>query len=152
MRTRTRIHPYVTRDLAGRLNAYSGAKGLTESAVVQSALEGHFDGDEKDNAVIIRRLDRLGRAVVRQQRDLEVLSEAFALFVRIWSAYVPDLSEADREAAKRSGARRFDEYLAHLSQRLASGSRLVKSVVTEDGHSEKSDADTAEKSADRLDR
>lgn len=107
MRTRTRIHPYVTPELARRLVTYSAAKGLTESAVVQAALEEYLDGDEKDSAVILRRLDRLGRAAVRQQRDLEVLSEAFALFVRLWSAYVPKLSDEDKEEAMRRGAKMY---------------------------------------------
>src|SRR5215831_13595648 len=129
MRTRTRIHPYVTPELARRLVGYSAAKGLTESAAVQAALEEYLDGDEKDSAVIIRRLDRLGRAAVRQQRDVEVLSEAFALFVRIWSAYVPELSDKERQAAKTSGAKFYEEYLEYLSQRLASDSRLMKSVL-----------------------
>jgi hypothetical protein len=113
------------------LVAYSAAKGLTESAAVQAALEEYLDGDEKDSAVIIRRLDRLGRAVVRQQRDVEVLSEAFALFVRLWSAYQPELSATEKEAATRKGAKFYQGYLQYLSEQLASDSRLVKLVANE---------------------
>jgi hypothetical protein len=133
MRTRTRIHPYVTPELARRLVGYSAAKGLTESAAVQAALEEYLDGKEKDSAVIIRRLDRLGRAAVRQQRDVEVLSEAFALFVQIWSAYRSELSDAEKEAATRRGAKFYREYLKYLSQQLASDSRFVKLVVNDQG-------------------
>lgn len=152
MRTRTRIHPYVTRELAARLDAYSAARGITESATVEAALEGHLDGGEKDHEVIIRRLDRLGRAVGRQQRDLEVLSEAFALFVRFWAAYLPDLSEVDMEAAKRRGVRYYEGFLGHLSERLASSSRLVKSVVPEGSRHAEAGSEGANNSAERAGR
>ena len=152
MRTRTRIHPYVTRDLAARLNAYSAARGITESATVEAALEGYLDGGEKDHEVIIRRLDRLGRAAGRQQRDLEVLSEAFALFVRFWAAYLPDLSEVDTEAAKRRGVKYYEGFLAHLSERLASSSRLVKSVVPEESRQAETGSGEAKNSAERAGR
>jgi hypothetical protein len=132
MRTRTRIHPYVTPDLARRLVAYSAAKGLTDSAVVQAALEEYLDGGEKDNVLIIRRLDRLGRAAIRLHRDVEVLSEAFAVFVRIWSAYAPKLSQVEWEEARRRGAKYYESYLEALSAQFASGSRLVNAVVKED--------------------
>jgi hypothetical protein len=148
MRTRTRIHPYVTPDLARRLVAYSAAKGFTDSAVVQAALEEYLDGGEKDNVVIIRRLDRLGRAAIRLHRDVEVLSEAFAVFVRIWSAYAPKLSQVEWDEARRRGAKYYESYLEALSAQLASGSRLVKAVVKEDaeptnvGHTAESHATT----------
>lgn len=81
MRTRRRIHPYVTPDLAQRLVAYCAAKGITESAAVEAAIEDHLAGGERDNDVILRRLDRIGRASARQQRDLDVLTESFAVFI-----------------------------------------------------------------------
>lgn len=148
MRTRTRIHPYVTRELASRLSAYSAARGITESATVEAALEGHLDGGEKDHEVIIRRLDRLGRAAGRQQRDLEVLSEAFALFVRFWSAYLPDLSAADTEKARSRGLRYYEGFLERLSERLASSSRLAKSVAPEEGRPAEAGPEGAKNSAE----
>ena len=43
MRTRTRIHPYVVPEIAHRLAAYCGAKGVTESATVEAAIEQYLD-------------------------------------------------------------------------------------------------------------
>ena len=118
MRTRARIHPYLATDVAGRLSAYCAAKGLTESAAVQSAIEQYLDAGEKDNALILRRLDRLGRASTRQQRDLEVLSEAY--------------STAEMDAARRAGAQRYDQFLEYVSDQLAAGHRLAAKVMKED--------------------
>ena len=63
MRTRLRMHPYVTRDLTHRVTAHCAAKGITVSAFVEAALEARLDGEAKDNEVIIRDLARLGRAL-----------------------------------------------------------------------------------------
>ena len=132
MRTRARIYPYLATDVACRLTAYSAAKGLTESAAVQAAIEQYLDAGEKDNALILRRLDRLGRAATRQQRDLEVLSEAFAVYVRYWCAYVPEYSPAEVDVARRAGAKRYEGFVEHVSSHLAAGQRLASRVVRED--------------------
>lgn len=52
------------------------ATNATETAVVEAALRLHLDGTS-DRTLLFRRLDRLGRAVERSHRDLELLSEAF---------------------------------------------------------------------------
>jgi hypothetical protein len=131
MRTRTRIHPYVAREMSRRLAEYSAAKGLTESAVVEAALDEYLDGGEKDGALILRRLDQLGRAAARQQRDLEVLSEAFAVYVRFWAAYLPTLSQSDLDAARREGSQRYERFVEVVSSQLASGSRFAPKVMNQ---------------------
>ena len=129
MRTRTRIHPYVLPEISKRLAAYCGAKGLTESAAVEAALSEYLDGGEKDNDLILRRLDRLARDSVRQRRDLEVLSEAFAMYVRYWFKYVPERSQAEDLAAQRLALKRFDEFVHWISLAMARDSRLVWDVL-----------------------
>ncbi len=132
MRSTKRIHPYVSPDIEQRLHAYCAAKGSTESAVVQAALQDYLDGDLKDNELIVRRLDRLGRAAVRQQRDVDVLSEAFATYVRMWSAYLPELSGPDLAAARSLGTRRYQQFADVVAQQFAGGARLVLDIVKED--------------------
>jgi hypothetical protein len=50
----------------------------------------------------MRRLDRLGRALERTQRDEELQTEAFAVFVKIWFAYIPTIPQDSRKAALAS--------------------------------------------------
>lgn len=132
MRERQRIQPYISRALSKRLRAYCGAKGATESAVVEAAVQDYLDGDAKDNALIMRRLDRLGRAAIRQERDVAVVSEAFATFVRLWFAHTPEIPEAERGFAVRGAQGRYQKFLDHVAGKFASGSRLVAEVVRED--------------------
>jgi hypothetical protein len=128
MRTRRRIHPYVRPELAERLVAYCAAKGITESSFVETALEGRLAGHERDNEVIIRRLDRLSRAVGRTQRDIEVLSEGFAVIVQTWFAVVPERTAEERSVGNRLSSSRFQQFLDIVADRLARGSRLAVAV------------------------
>lgn len=128
MRTRTRIHPYVVPGIADRLAAYCGAKGLTESAAVEAAIEQYLEAGEKDNALILRRLDSLGRASAQHQRDLEVLSEAFAVFVYRWLGGLPELTPAEREVMNRLSSNRYQIFLGALAQNLA---RPARSFLTD---------------------
>jgi len=140
MRTRKRIHPYVAPDLAKRLAAYCATRGVTESAAVESAIENHLSGVEKDNDVILRRLGRLGRASARHQRDLEVLSEAFAVFVRYWAAYLPERSRAEQDAAQHLAARRYEYFVDLVSAALARSSRFSSKVLKEESIQRPSDS------------
>jgi hypothetical protein len=129
MRTRKRIHPYVTHDLAHRLAAYCAAKGITESAFVQAAVEDRLDGEAKDNEVIIRDLSRLGRGSLGHQHDLAVLTESLGVFVRMWFAFQPEMPEADKDAADRLSGRRYRDYVRYVSKQLATGAGLAADVA-----------------------
>lgn len=136
MRTRTRLHPYVLPEIANRLAAYCGAKGLSESAAVEAALSEYLDGGEKDNDLILRRLDRLARDSARQRRDLEVLSEAFAMYVRHWFKYVPERSQAEELATQRLSVKRFDDFIEWTSLAMARDSRLASKVLKDEASPE----------------
>jgi hypothetical protein len=129
MRTRKRIHPYVTPELAHRLTTYCAAKEITESAAVQAAVEDHLDGEAKDNEVIIRRLDRLGRASLGHQRDLALMTESFGLFLRMWFAFVPQMAEGDKPAAESLSARRYRQFVDSVSTQLATGETFAADLT-----------------------
>jgi hypothetical protein len=132
MRTRTRIHPYVLPNISQRLAAYCGAKGLTESAAVEAAIEQYLDGSERDSALILRRLDRLARDSAEQRRTLEVLSEAFAMYVRFWFVYMPQWSEAEQTAGIRRAGPEFERFIGIVSDAMARGPRLAGRVLKDE--------------------
>jgi hypothetical protein len=90
-RKRTRIQPYLDDAVANRLTAYCAATGLTLSALVQESVCRRLN-DEDDTALLLRRLDRLGRAEERTNRDVAILTEAFGTWVEIWFAHTPLLT------------------------------------------------------------
>ena len=129
MRTRKRMHPYVTRDLEHRVVAHCAAKGITVSAFVEGALEARLDGEAKDNEVIKRDLARLGRGSMRHERELAVLTESLGAFVQMWFAFQPEMSEADKPAAERLSGRRYRDFVNYVSEQLATGSGLAADVA-----------------------
>ena len=64
---RVRLLPYVPAELAERVVSVCASSGVTESAVVEGALRQYLDGTS-DKALLLRRLDRLGRAVEQRPR------------------------------------------------------------------------------------
>jgi hypothetical protein len=129
MRTRKRMHPYVTRDLDRRVTSHCAAKGITVSAFVEAALEARLDGEAKDNEVILRDLARLGRGSMGLQRGLAVLTESFSVFAGMWFGLLPPIADADRPAAEHLAARRFEHFVSRVAHQLATGPGLVAEVA-----------------------
>lgn len=126
--SRQQIHPYLPLELHKRLRAYCAARGVTETSVVQAALKDYLD-DTNDKTLLMRRLDRMSRALDRVQRDQDITAEAIAVFVQVWLGYAPRLEGTEREAARRSGNARYQQFLEEVARRYAAGSRLVDDIV-----------------------
>jgi hypothetical protein len=70
------------------------------------------------------RLDRIERNQERGQRDSDFFVEAFAVFVQIWMAHTPRLTDADKPSAEQSALQRFREYAEHVVEKIAEGGTL----------------------------
>jgi hypothetical protein len=123
-----RIHPYVDRALVRRLAGHAAAKGDSESAVVESALRCHLDGEDTAVTQLLQRLDRLGRANERLHRDIELLSEAFAIWVQLWFAYGPSIDHDGKDFARRTAASRYAQFVEHLAHQYQSGQGLLRDL------------------------
>jgi hypothetical protein len=121
MRSKKRLHPYVSPDLAHRLESYCAAKGITASAFVQQAIEERLKGEPKDIDLLLRRLDRQDRALAVQQRGQSVLTESFGYFVRTWLALQPPMTDEDKQAAERLGAKRYGHFVECVARQVATG-------------------------------
>jgi hypothetical protein len=129
-RGRVRLLPYVPEELAERLANVCSASGVTESAFVEGALRQCLDGTS-DKALLLRRLDRLGRAVARDHRDLELLSEAFAVFVRMWFAHAPRVREEAKRDARELAETRYKQFVQHVAQEFSGGRRFLDDLPRE---------------------
>ena len=97
---------------------------------MRAALEQHIAGTG-DFALFLRRLDRIARAQERTLRDLELLSQALSMFVRLWLAHTPRLPRDARPAAQASAESRFKQFLDRVAERFASGKRFVDDLPQE---------------------
>ena len=75
---------------------------------------GHLGGTS-DQTLLLRRLNRLGRALERIHRDLELLSEAFGVFIRLWFAHTPAVHEDAKPSARRIAESRYKQFIEHVT-------------------------------------
>ena len=138
-RGRVRLVPYVPAELGERVVAACASSGVTESAVVEAALRQYLDGTS-DRTLLLRRLDRLGRAVERDHRDLELLTETFAVYMRLWFAHTPSIPEDGKHAARMTAESRYRQFVQHVAEQFSGGRRflddLPHEVVAEDAEME----------------
>jgi hypothetical protein len=129
-RGRVRLLPYVQAEVAERLDKFCAASNATESAVVGAAIRQYIDGTS-DAALLLRRLDRLGRALTRSQRDVELLSEAFAVFMRLWFAHMPSIPEEEKKAARSTAESRYRQFVEHVVEQFSGGRRFLDDLPRE---------------------
>jgi len=119
-----------------RLRLFASRRGATESSVVESALLQYLDGDVIDRALLLRRLDRLGGRVATLQRDFDLLSQAFGVFLQVWFAHTPRIPDDAKGAAEESALSRYAQFLDHVGTQIMSGQRFAREIAPD---SEKSD-------------
>lgn len=128
-----RLNIYFDPALGSELDALAARRKVSKSQIVEAALAAFLspDGADQREAAIVRRLDRLTRAVERLERDVSIGNEAMALFVKFWLTTTPPLPDEMREAAQVSGKERYDGFVDALARRLAKGKMLTKEVSEE---------------------
>jgi predicted transcriptional regulator len=127
---RARLVPRVAAELAERLSELCASTSVTETAVVETALRQHLDGTS-DRTLLFRRLDRLDRAMERTHRDVQLLSQAFAVFVQLWLAHAPKLSEDERNGARNTAESRYKEFVEHVGKQFSGGRRFLDDLPRE---------------------
>ena len=125
--TNPRIHPYLQPDVFARLQAAKVKPGQSESDIVNRALAAFFsyEHEDKRDAALIRRLDRLSRQIEGLERRQIIATEAFALFVRYFLTVIPPVAAADKKAAQAEGHARFETYLSSLQSVLEDGEPIL---------------------------
>lgn len=132
MKKRAKIQGYISPDLEKRLKQYCKAhNNCSESSVAEAAIQQFLD-DTNDTALLLRRLDRQGRALERLQRDLDIQMEAFAVFTQIWFSHMPQLADEQKAAARHQGENRYKQYLDHVSKQFSSGHRFLDDLVKDE--------------------
>ena len=123
---RIRHQLFLTKELSERLEALASKPGATKSAILVDALTAWLNRraaselEDKFGA----RLDRMTSAIGRIERDGHVLLETLALFVLIELTVNAPLPKGD-DAARAVGRARFEEFVARVGERLASGRRSL---------------------------
>jgi predicted transcriptional regulator len=125
-----RLSVYLDPALMAQLTELAKRKKQSMSLVAEAAITSLLTPDEDDRreAVIARRLDRIDRRLDRLERDLAVSVEAMALFIRYWLMITPSVPDDFQAVAQAKGRDRFALFLEALGQRLATGRRISNEV------------------------
>lgn len=130
---RTRLNVYLERTHAQQLREYSTVKGVSQSAIVAAALTTFLSPElqERREALLTRRLDRLAQLFERLERDQTIVVETLALFIRYELSVSPAIPEAQQEAVRAQGKARFDKFIEQLARHLQRGGSIVKDLQSE---------------------
>jgi hypothetical protein len=125
---RVRVCARLSVELRAKLAKYCAASGISERTVIEDALQKHLDS-KSDTELLLRRFDQLKREMARDHRDLELLSEAFGRYMRLWfTAHAPSAAEPAKGAAGEVPYRQFAQ---HLGAQFKQGHRFVNDLPVE---------------------
>jgi hypothetical protein len=128
---RVRVCARLSVELRAKLAKYCAASGISERTVIEDALQKHLDS-KSDTELLLRRFDQVKRDMARDHRDLELLSEAFGRYMRLWFvAHVPNTAEAGRAAARGAAETQYRQFAQHLGAQFKGGHRFVDDVPIE---------------------
>ena len=133
---RVRLCTRLSFDVRARLRKYSAASGISESTVVEDALSKYLQSTD-DTTLILRRFDRVDRELAHYRRDLELLSEAFGRYMRLWfAAHAPAAADTAKGAARGAAEGPYRQFAQHLGAQFNQGHRFIDDVPLEAGGDE----------------
>lgn len=123
----------IDAELARLVAERARQRRVTKTDVVEAALASLLspDHEEKIEAMLTRRLDRMARLLDRILWHVDLSNETMALFVRFWLTSTPPAPDAGSKAAQATGAKRYQSFVDSLSRRMEGGPRL-KEELSED--------------------
>ena len=122
---------YISRPLATKFDQIAQQRHGSKSAMLEEALRLSLEPQRVPGAeeVLVRRLDQLHKVVGTVNRDVAIVTETLALFVRYFLTITPPLPQSEQEPARLLGRERFQVFVAQVGRRLATEHRLVSEVL-----------------------
>lgn len=117
---------YIDREIGDALEALAKGRAGNKSRLVNDALRSwiRHRGVSEIDAAYRMRLNELSRELAGARRDIDVLIESLALFIRYQLTVNPPL--ADNDAAGRAqGRERFEAFIAQVGRQIATGRRTI---------------------------
>lgn len=126
-----RHHLYLDDELTVTLNALASKPGSSKSAIVADALRGYLarrGAKELDDLLKVR-LDRVTTQLGRVERDIQILLESLALFIRYEFTVTAPLPEAEQVAARAVAQDRYQAFIEQVGRRIAAGRTIGRDLA-----------------------
>ncbi|OPF92469.1 hypothetical protein I8G32_04265 [Rhodopseudomonas palustris] len=145
MPTKTRMNVYFEPALLKQVEVLALRRNVSKSAVIEAAVASFLSEDaaERLEAVLARRMDRLGRQIDIIDEDIAILGETVSLFIRFWLTITPPLPDSAQALARVKGLERFEGFVQALGRRLAKGDRFIKELSRDIPATRASEVDSA---------
>lgn len=116
-----------------QVDAEANERRVSRQLILESAIKERYSVvlQEERDALIARRLNRLDARQKVIERELEIIAESQALYMRMWLATSNDMPEGPREAVHNEGQKRYERFLASLSKRVSSGQSIFAELPRE---------------------
>ena len=126
MAERVRHQLFLPKPLSERLERLAAAPGACKSSILADAVDAWLTrkGESEIDERFGNRMDRMSVALGRVERDLHIIAETLALFIRYELAIHPPLAESD-QAGRTLGRRRFDAFVDQVGRAVARGGRSL---------------------------
>ena len=121
---------YLSLELARKFDATAKRNGA-KSALVEEALKLSLSPQQVpgiDDA-LARRLNDFSKTLKTLERDLAIVTETLALYVRYFLTITPPLPSDEQEPAHLLGKERFQVFVAQIGRQLGTDQRLVSEVL-----------------------
>lgn len=122
------IHPYISKELHQKVRLYCTLAGISGSKFAEAAFT-EFLSDAADSASILKKLDRYYNKMEVIDSNVQILSEAFGLFLQYWFAHTPSIQEEDKKIASHNGKQRYEAFIEYLHKNMISGRRFADEFV-----------------------
>jgi hypothetical protein len=139
---RVRIYTRLSHALRRRLNDYCAAAGRSERAVFEEAVAKYLAGQTGDATArtpIERLIEAMGHEAQQRERlhhDLEILSEAFGRFIRLWMVVHASTFQGTAEVVAKQRAESeglFRRFASAVSTHFGKGHRFAHDFAQAEG-------------------
>jgi len=120
---KVRTHVYLDSALSDELDRAAQAPGAGKSSIVEAALRAYFQNKAAPEVDLVlgARLDRFSGQLGRIERDVDIVMESLALFVRFELMVTAPVPEGEQARARALAQDRFEEFVTSVGRRLANG-------------------------------
>lgn len=122
---------YLSRPLARKFDEVARIRNGAKSALFEDAIKDSLQPKPLPGVAdgLARRFDELNKSAKTVERDVAIVTETLALFVKYFLTVTPPLPMSEQEPARLLGSERFEVFVAEIGRRLATDQRLVSEVL-----------------------
>ena len=122
---------YLSEAMTERLRVVAESQGVAKSEILERALKcylAHATNSPPDH-LVAHQHEANSRSLCRLERDLAIVAELTATFVRYFLTITPPLPQSEHAAARALGQLRFDQVVEGVAGRLQTDRSLIARIA-----------------------